>query len=118
MHRSLGGVAIQDGVLLAADHLGVVHCLRTDTGQALWTYDLMAACWTAAVISGRHAYVCDEDGDVAVFSLPEGDDAAAVRMPVAEVAMPNTIYARPIVANRVLYVASKDTLYAIAEPGD
>jgi outer membrane protein assembly factor BamB len=114
MHRSLGGVAIKDGTLIAVDFSGIVHCLNAETGQLVWTHDLLAACWCAPLIAGEHAYVCDEDGDVSIYRLPTGSGNPLVAgRPIAEIPMPNSIYSRPVVVNRTLFIATRDRLYAI-----
>jgi outer membrane protein assembly factor BamB len=116
MHRSMGGVAIQDDILIAVDFSGFVHCLNSDSGRVYWTHDMEAVCWCSPLISGQHAYVCDEDGDVSIFRLPiEPADAPQVNAPVAVIEVRNSIFARPTAADGVLYLNVRRRLYAIAE---
>ncbi len=51
----------------------------------------------------------DEDGDVAIFE--HGDDAGE---PIAEINMGTSVYSTPVVANNVLYITTKDRLFAIS----
>ena len=85
---------------------------------------MFAACWSTPLIVGEVVYVSDEDGDVSIFSLsadplkalqkqPEAANAI-VRAPLHEITMVDGIYTMPVVANNVLYVATKNELFAIA----
>jgi len=116
MHRSLGGVAVDENVLIAADFTGIVHCLSATTGEAIWTHDLLASCWCTPLISGGRAYVCDEDGDVCIFQLA-GSDHLTQKRPhlLGELNMGNSVVSRPTVSNRVLYVPARSKLYAIEQ---
>ena len=123
MHRTVGSPAIKDDLLFIADFSGLVHCLDARTGRPHWTFDLLAACWTTPLIVGERVYVADEDGDVAIFALSAdptksfkkvGVGKDAVYEPLQEINMPDTIYTTPVVANNVLYIATKSELFAIA----
>jgi len=109
MHRSCGGVAIKDDLLFITDYTGVVHCVNAQTGQPHWGHDLFACSYAALplIVDGK-VYIADQDGDVAIFEL------SAKKKLINEVNMNNAVYGTPIVANNVLYIASKDTMYAIA----
>jgi outer membrane protein assembly factor BamB len=111
-HRSISTVAIKDDLLYVPDFSGLFHCVNAQTGKVLWTYDMLAAAWGSPMIVGDKVYVGDEDGDIAVFNL-----AAEKQEPISEINMLNAVYSTPIVANGVLYIASNDHLFAIAEPG-
>ncbi len=110
MHRSLGHVAIKDDLLFIADFDGLLHCVNAQTGRPHWTHDVFAACWMASpLIVEDKVYVGDEDGDVAIFRLsPKKEILNTVTMDIM-------IYTTPIVANNVLFIANKNTLFAIAK---
>ena len=111
MHRSCGAVAIKNDLLFISDFSGLVHCLNAKTGKAHWTYDMFAAAWGSPLIVDGKVYLGDEDGDITIFEL-----ADEMNM-LGEVNMNNAVYTTPIVANNVLYIANKNTLYAITEGG-
>jgi outer membrane protein assembly factor BamB len=120
-HQSIGSVAIKDDLLFAADFSGLVHCVDARTGRALWTYDLLASAWSSPLIVDGKVYVADEDGDIAIFPLT-GDPRRALKRvdgewapALGEVNMGDSVYTTPIVANNVLYIASRDTLFAIKD---
>jgi outer membrane protein assembly factor BamB len=120
MHRTVGSVAIKDDILYIADFSGVFHCLDANTGKPHWTYDMLSATWGSPLIVDGKVYIGDEDGEVAIFNHSadpkvamkgEGDDRAPVH---GEISMDNSVYSTPIVANNVLYIANRTTLFAIA----
>ncbi|MBI1902753.1 MAG: PQQ-binding-like beta-propeller repeat protein [Planctomycetia bacterium] len=96
------------------------------TGKVYWTHDLLAACWSSALLVDGKVYIGDEDGDVAVFRHSSDPNIAmkAVRLESGQsvyqpinadengdpVSMGNSIYMTPIVANNVLYIATRSTL--------
>ncbi len=108
MHRSCGTVAIKDDILYISDFSGLFHCLNARTGEAHWTYDLFAQAWGSPLIVDGHVYIGDEDGDVAIF-----DHSTESNEPIAEISMNNSIYSTPVVANGVLFISNKSTLFAI-----
>ncbi|MEZ6066856.1 MAG: PQQ-binding-like beta-propeller repeat protein [Planctomycetaceae bacterium] len=120
MHRSCGTVAIKDDILYIADFSGLFHCLnlkemsehKDEFGipcpKVVWTYDMFAAAWGSPLIVEGRVYIGDEDGDIAIFDHGSEDGE-----PIAEVNMENSVYSTPIVANDILYISNKDTLFAI-----
>ena len=122
MHRSIGTVAIKDDILYIADFSGLFHCVnvremsdqKDEFGlpcpKVYWTYDMFAAAWGSPLIVDGKVYIGDEDGDIAIFNHGSRDG-----QPVAEINMGNSVYSSPIVANDVLFIANKDTLFAIKE---
>jgi len=120
-HRSMGSVVIKDDLLFAADMSGLLHCVDARTGRGLWTYDLFGMCWSSPLIVDGKVYVADEDGDMAIFPLT-GDRLRALKQvdgewapALGEVNMGDSIYTTPIVANNVLYIAIRSSLFAIRD---
>ena len=133
-HRSLSIPVIKDDVLYVADFSGLFHCLNAKTGKVYWTYDQLAACWGSALLVDGKVYICDEDGDVTVFR--HSADPRIAMKPVQKkdgrtefvpinagwdsdelsvCNMGTAVYMTPIVANNVLFIATRNTLYAIQE---
>ena len=124
-HRSIGIPAIKDGVLYISDFSGLFHCVDAKTGQPHWTYDMFAAAWGSAVVVDGKVYIGDEDGEIAIFrhsadpeiAMQQGRGGGWPKKqfgPVAEIYLENAVYGTPVVANNVLYIANKNTLYAIS----
>ena len=122
MHRSCGTVAIKKDLLYIADFSGLFHCLDAKTGKPHWTYDMFAASWASPLIVEDKVYIGDEDGDVAIFPLTADPKKALkdvngeLEPAIGVINMGNSVYSTPIVANNVLYIANKSTLFAIKAP--
>ena len=124
MHRSCGTVGIKNDILFIADFSGVVHCLHALTGKAHWSYDMFAASWGSPLIVENKVYIGDEDGDVAIFPLTSDpkkalkkDAKGDLKPALGEQYCENAVYTTPIVANNVLYITNKNTLFAISKDG-
>ena len=118
MHRSISSPAIKNDLLVTADFSGLVHCLDAKSGTVYWTHDMLAACWSEPLIVEDKIYVVNEDGEVVVVQLsPEPPGPAAPTLGAGEtirhVQMPDSIFQAPVVANDVLYIATKCHLFAI-----
>lgn len=107
MHRTCGTVAIKDDILYVADFSGAVHCVDAKTGKSYWNYDMFAASWGSILIVEGKVYAGDEDGDVVVFKHGKEMEEIATN------SCGNSVYSTPIVANDVLFITNKTTLFAI-----
>jgi outer membrane protein assembly factor BamB len=122
IHRSLGTPVIKDDILYIADFSGIVHCVDAKTGRGQWTYDMFAAAWSSGLVVDGKVYFADEDGDVSIFPHTK-NPAKAMKFvkgefqpALGEINMNNAIDSTPVVANNVLYIANRRTLFAIALP--
>ena len=110
MHRAIGSPTVADGLLYIGDASGLVHCVDSQTGVAYWTHDMLASSWSSPTVIGDRVYVPDQDGEVMIFRH------ANERQILNQVDMIMSIQmATPVVANQVLYIATMNQLYAIAE---
>jgi outer membrane protein assembly factor BamB len=107
MHRTCGTVAIKDDILFVADFSGVFHCLDAKTGKAYWTYDMFAASWASPLIVENRVYISDEDGDIAIFEV------AKEMKKIAEINMESAVYTTPLAANKTLFIANRNRVYAL-----
>jgi outer membrane protein assembly factor BamB len=110
MHRTCGTVAIKDDILYIADFSGLVHCVDAKTGKQYWTHDMLAASWASPLVADGKVYIGDEDGEVTIFKHGKEKEV------LGEISMGSSVYSTPIVANGVLYIASKNLLFAIEVP--
>ena len=108
MHRTMASVAIDDGLLIAADISGLVHCLDAQSGKVHWTHDLLATISASPLIVDGKAYLTDQDGNVTIFALSKE------KRLIAKHFHGDSVYCAPVLANGTLYVATKQTLLAIA----
>jgi outer membrane protein assembly factor BamB len=109
MNRTISTVAVYNGLVFAPDFSGFLHCLDADKGTHYWTYDMEAAMWGSPLVVDGKVYLCDEDGDVAIFDAKK--EKPPEEVPTQNVG--NAIYGSPVFANGTLYIMSKDKLYAI-----
>ncbi|RLS34195.1 MAG: serine/threonine protein kinase [Planctomycetota bacterium] len=107
MHRTMGTCAIKDDLLYVVDSSGAVHCLDAQTGKSYWNYDMFAASWGSPLIADGKVFCGDEDGDVIVFKHGKEMEELATN------SCGNSVYSSPIIANDVLYISNKSTLFAI-----
>lgn len=128
MHRTIGTAAIKNDLLFISDFSGLFHCLDakkvdekttnedgTHPPVVYWKYDMFAAAWGSPLIVDGKVYIGDEDGDIAIFELSSDPEVAMPdEEPIVEINVGNAVYSSPIVANDVLYIANKSTLYAIS----
>ncbi|CAN0104713.1 unnamed protein product [Discosporangium mesarthrocarpum] len=128
MHRTIGTAAIKNDLLFISDFSGLFHCMDakkvdekttnedgTHPPVLYWKYDMFAAAWGSPLIVDGKVYIGDEDGDIAIFKLSSDPEVAmSDEEPIVEINVGNAVYSSPIVANDVLYIANKSTLYAIS----
>ena len=128
MHRTIGTAAIKNDLLFISDFSGLFHCLDakkidqkttnedgTHPPVVYWKYDMFAAAWGSPLIVDGKVYIGDEDGDIAIFKMSSDPEVAMPdEEPIVEINVGNAVYSSPIVANDVLYIANKSTLYAIS----
>ncbi len=120
-NRMIGAMTIQRDLLFTTDFSGLTHCFDAINGTRLAYYDNLAQSWSSPLMVDGKVFQCDEDGDVAVFDFEnlaanQHNFKRVVQVePLRENNMGNPIYASPVIANNVLYVATEDRLYAIEQ---
>ena len=109
-NRTMSTAAVHDGLLYTADLSGFVYCLDAATGEKRWTYDTFAAIWGSPFVADGKVYIGDEDGDVTIFRA--GPELEVL----AEINMGSAVYTTPAAEDGILYVASRNTLFALGSP--
>lgn len=106
-HRTISTAAIADGLLYISDLSGFLYCLNAETGEHYWTYDAFAAVWGSAFVADGKVYMGDEDGDLAILTAGKKMEL------LGEINMGTAIYTTPVANDGVLYVSTRNMLYAI-----
>ncbi|MCH2575491.1 PQQ-binding-like beta-propeller repeat protein, partial [Candidatus Poribacteria bacterium] len=106
-NRTMSTVAIYNGLLFVADLSGFVYCLSADTGEHYWTYDTFGAVWGSTLVADGKVYIGDEDGDVAVLAASKEKEL------IFETNMGSAVYTTPIPHDGILYIVSRNKLFAI-----
>ncbi len=119
MHRTISSVAIKDGLLIAVDISGVVHCLDATRGSGFWTYDTLEKTWASPLIVGDRVIIADEGGTISIFKLSADPEIAmrvaadGERVPIVRWNLDGEIRATPTVSKGILFAATQEKLYAL-----
>jgi outer membrane protein assembly factor BamB len=109
IRRSISTASVKDGILYHPDFSGFLHALDAKTGQPLWVHDMFAAMWSSTMVADGKVYLGDEDGDVVV--MQHGRQLKLL----AENTMDSSVYSTVVTANGVMYVMTRNNLYALQE---
>ncbi len=105
--RSFSSAAVtEDGLVFIADYTGILRCLDADTGKEYWSHDTKGRIFCSPLVADGRVYIGTEAGRLTVAA------AAREKRIIDEVRFDGPIYATPVAANGVLYIASQRTLYA------
>jgi outer membrane protein assembly factor BamB len=107
VNRSMSTVVVYNGLVFCPDLSGFLHVFDAKTGQHHWTHDMESAMWGSPMAADGKVYLCDEEGDVAIF------EAAKDKKVIANINMGTAIYGSPVLANGTLYIMTKEKLFAI-----
>lgn len=109
IERGISTVSIADDLIYAADYRGRVHCVDFNTGKKIWMYDTKSHIWGSTLAADGKVFIGNEDGEVVI--LKHGREMK--ELGIVEFSAP--VYASPVIANGVLYIASQTHLYAFKE---
>jgi outer membrane protein assembly factor BamB len=110
IRRSISTAAIHEGIVYMPDFSGFLHALDVATGELYWVHDTFAAVWSSPFVVDGKLYLGDEDGDVVI--LKPGKE----ELVLSEMNMGSSVYSTVVPANGVLYIASRNQLFALSEP--
>jgi len=108
--RTLTNVAVADGLVIACDVSGRVHCLDAATGRVCWTHtdrELCSIQGSPLVVGGR-VYVASCYGGVWMFDL------SREKRVLGRIGDEFWSQCSPVFANGTLYLADNQRLYAVA----
>lgn len=101
---------ISDGFVYIADRKGNLHCRNAETGAVIKTINLKGDNWGAPLVADGKIFLGSERK--AVFVL----DQQAFEL-IAEIPVPAPIFSPIVAANKTLFFATANTLYAISISG-
>lgn len=107
--RGLSTCAIRDGLCYVANLSGFVACFDARTGEKYWEYDTLSAIWGSPYVVDGKVYIGTDEGVVYVF-----EHGKKLRL-LAKNEMDAPVLGTPIAVNGVLYVMTRQNLYAIAQ---
>ncbi len=100
LERTLSTVSIADGRLYICDVGGRLHCLDAETGQCHWVHETHSAVWGSTLVADGKVYMPTPNGLIVLA-------AAREKKVLSRINVGAPIYTTPVVANGVLYVASR-----------
>jgi outer membrane protein assembly factor BamB len=106
--RSVSSVAIHNGLVIATEVNGYVHCLDAKTGKAYWMADVKCGTTASPVIAGGRAYIATQDDEVWVFAVSRNK-----RLLARNTTNLGGLFCGPVLANNVMYLAGQSRLLAI-----
>ncbi len=109
MNRSISTAVELDGLVYVPDFSGYLRCFDVKTGQLHWTLNTESAIWGSPLIADGKIYQGNEAGDI--FILATGKELKEL----ARINMGSAVYCSPVFANGVLYINTRDTLFAIEQ---
>ena len=106
--RTISTVSVANGLVIAPDLSGFVHCFDLETGKRYWEYDMFAGCWGSPMVVDGHIFIGDEDGELTILplskELPPED-----KLNIKE--FDSSIYSTPTIANGNMYLSDRSKLY-------
>ena len=105
--RSISTVSVADGLVYFAEFGGIVRCLDANTGAEYWNHDTEAHIWGSTLLADSKVYVGNEGGTLTILA------AGRQKKVIGAFDFKDPIYATPIVAQGVMYLATSSNLYAV-----
>jgi outer membrane protein assembly factor BamB len=113
MHSSLSTVAIGNGLVIASDLGGIVHCIDAYNGRAYWSCDILSEVWSSPLIVNDSIFVVSDSAEVSVLELGRGHRSdRSRRFDLGDYGFAST----PVVAHDILYFAADSKLIAMELP--
>lgn len=106
IERSIGSVAIKDGLLYVVDLPGHLHCLDVLTGKPYWVYETASETWGTPLVADDKVFVCNKKGLVV---MAVGKEPKLL----ADIPLGSPSYGTPVAANGTLFVTSQHSLWAV-----
>jgi len=103
--------AVGGGLVYIADTSGRVHCLDAATGQAVWVHEAKGEIYGSPLLADGKVHVGTTRREFWILA------AEREKRVIRRVALDSAMYASPVAANGVLYVATNTMLYAVRAPG-
>ena len=107
--RTMSSVVVRDGLVIAPDLYGTVHCLDARTGKHFWTHDTRTTIVASPLIVDGKVFIPDVDGTVSILAVTRGKKL------IAKNEVEEASHSAPVFTNGVLYLATETKLYAIKD---
>ena len=101
--------AVTDDLVFITDCGRTLHCLDTNTGESLCTHQSKGELWASPLVADGKVYTGSRGGEFLVLA------ATREKKLLSRINL-EPIHSTPTAANKVLYVATMERLYALALP--
>jgi len=108
--HSMSTAAIRDGLVYVSDSGKTLHCIDAATGKSVWTHDAEGEMWASPLLADGRIYIGTR-GKLFWILAAGREKRVLARIPLKE-----AVCSTATAAGGVLYVATQETLYAIAKP--
>ncbi len=102
--------AVAGGLVFITDCGRKVHAIDAESGEEVWVHETKGEIWSSPLVADGKVYVGTQRGDFWVLA------ASREKRVLGSVELEGAVSASPVAANRTLYVATMDRLYAVANP--
>ncbi len=102
--------SVHDGLVYAADCGRQIYCIDAETGKICWTQDAKGDIWASTLVADGKVYVGTNRGDFWILA------AGREKKVLSTLRLDSAISSTAIAANRVVYVATMNKLYALQGP--
>jgi outer membrane protein assembly factor BamB len=109
VNRGLATVSIYDDILYHCDLSGNFRAMDPETGKVYWKHEMGSAVWSSPYYVDGKVLMGDEDNHVVVFA------AGKQKKILNTIDMGGSIYTTPVASNGVLYIGTREKLYAIQQ---
>ncbi len=106
LDRSLCTVSISDGLLYIADVAGRLHCLDAETGLVHWVYQSNGRAVGSTMVADGKVYMPTEK----CLNILAAEKETRL---LSQIKLGAPSWVTPVAANGVLYIASKNYLWAV-----
>jgi outer membrane protein assembly factor BamB len=101
--------AISDGLVYVTDCGKNLYSIDAEAGTSYWTHVMKQDSWSSALVADNKVYVGSKGRDFWIL------DAGKKKNVLCSVSLDSPIHSTPVVANGTLYIATMNSLYAIAQ---
>ncbi|MHB8861083.1 MAG: outer membrane protein assembly factor BamB family protein [Pirellulaceae bacterium] len=109
LDRSLSTASVADGLVYVSDVGGRLHCVDADTGHCHWIHDTQCETWGSTLVADGKIYMPTTKG---LWVLAAGKELKIL----SHITLGGRVYASPVAANGMLYVATtQGWLWAASE---
>lgn len=107
INRSMTTVAVDAGLVYAADLSGRVYCLDAASGKLHWVHETGHEIWSSPLIVENKVFIGTQKGDFYAFAHSKD------RKTIAKTPLKFAVANRPAVRGDTLYVACQTRLFAV-----